>query len=82
MAHLVPPTTPIVSLAKGIETSSLSLMSEVIPQCLGSGRPTAFLSGPSFAKEIVMGVATAVTVAVKPSLANRNPNPDPNPNPR
>ncbi len=63
VAHLVPPTTPIVSLAKGIETSSLCLMSEVIPQCLGDGRPTAFLSGPSFAKEIVMGVATAVTVA-------------------
>ena len=35
----------------------------VYMQCLGEEQPVAFVSGPSFAKEIVQGMATAVTVA-------------------
>jgi len=53
----------VVSLSKGIETSTLCIMSELIPQCLGEEQPVAVVSGPSFAKEIVQGMATAVTVA-------------------
>lgn len=63
VAHLIRPDVPVVSLAKGIETTSLCVMSELIPQCLGEDQPVAFVSGPSFAKEIVQGMATAVTVA-------------------
>jgi len=63
VSHLIRDDVPVVSLAKGIETSTLCLMSEVIPQCLGEDQPVAFVSGPSFAKEIVQGMATAVTVA-------------------
>ena len=62
---------PVVSLSKGIETSTLCLMSDLIPQCLGDEQPLAFVSGPSFASEIVQGIATAVTVATGP-LADRN----------
>jgi len=63
VAHLIRPEVPVVSLSKGIETSSLCLMSDMLPQCLGEEQPVAFVSGPSFAKEIVQGIATAVTVA-------------------
>ena len=63
VAHLLPADTPVVSLSKGIETSSLMMMSELLPECLGKDRPYAYLSGPSFAAEIVQGMATAVTVA-------------------
>jgi glycerol-3-phosphate dehydrogenase (NAD+) len=52
-APLIAPHTPVISLAKGIETSSLCLMSDLLPQCLGTERQYAFLSGPSFAAEIV-----------------------------
>lgn len=35
----------------------------MLPQCLGDDRGYAYISGPSFAAEIVQGMATAVTVA-------------------
>ena len=39
-------------------------MSDIIPEALGQpARPLAFFSGPSFAKELVEDVPTAVTVA-------------------
>jgi len=63
VAHLLPADVPVVSLAKGIETSSLMMMSELLPEVLGHDRPFAYVSGPSFAAEIVQGMATAVTVA-------------------
>ena len=63
VAHLIPPEVPVVSLSKGIEMSSLQFMSEILPECLGEEQPLAYVSGPSFAQEIVEGIATAVTVA-------------------
>uniref|UniRef100_A0A7S4AJR7 Glycerol-3-phosphate dehydrogenase [NAD(+)] n=1 Tax=Pseudo-nitzschia australis TaxID=44445 RepID=A0A7S4AJR7_9STRA len=60
----IPPQTPILSVSKGIETSSMGFMADVIRDVLGEDRPLAFLSGPSFAREIVEGVgATAVVIA-------------------
>lgn len=56
--------TPIISASKGIETTSLMYMSQLVPDTLG--RPNhrmAFLSGPSFAKELVECVPTAVVAA-------------------
>eukprot|EP00934_Nitzschia_sp_Nitz4_P000088 Nitzschia sp. Nitz4//scaffold77_size91520//66346//67665//NITZ4_004900-RA/size91520-augustus-gene-0.66-mRNA-1//1//CDS//3329558021//88//frame0 len=61
-AH-IPEKTPILSVSKGIETASLGFMGDIIKEELGAERPVAFLSGPSFAREIVEGVATAVVVA-------------------
>jgi len=63
VAHLLPADVPVVSLSKGIETASLKMMSELLPEMLGEDRPFAYISGPSFAAEIVQGMATAVTVA-------------------
>ena len=59
----IPTQTPILSVSKGIETSSLGFMADVLKQTLGEDRPLAFLSGPSFAREIIEGVATAVVIA-------------------
>ena len=38
-------------------------MSEIIPKALGRPQPTAFLSGPSFAKELMQNQPTAMVVA-------------------
>lgn len=59
----IPTGTPILSVSKGIETSSLGFMKDVLKAVLGEDRPLAFLSGPSFAQEIIEGVATAVVIA-------------------
>ncbi|MCD6353284.1 MAG: NAD(P)-binding domain-containing protein, partial [Proteobacteria bacterium] len=57
--------TTIVSLSKGIENETLKFMSgifeEMLPNKLYS--QTAFLSGPSFAKEVAQHLPTAVVVA-------------------
>jgi glycerol-3-phosphate dehydrogenase (NAD(P)+) len=55
----------LVSAAKGIENDTLLLMSEVLTEVLGSaaaGR-CAYLSGPSFAREVAGELPTAVAVA-------------------
>ena len=36
---------------------------DILKECLGEDRSYAFLSGPSFAREICEGVATAVVIA-------------------
>jgi len=59
----IPHGTPILSASKGIETSSLGFMNDIFRETLGEDRPYAFLSGPSFAREICEGVATAVVIA-------------------
>jgi len=55
----------LVSAAKGIENNSLQLMSEVLEEVLGIAvkNRCAFLSGPSFAKEVAEEQPTAVAVA-------------------
>ena len=56
---------PIVSATKGIENDSLMFMDEVLAQELPAHarRHMAFLSGPSFAKELVNRLPTAVVIA-------------------
>ncbi|MEQ8667424.1 MAG: NAD(P)H-dependent glycerol-3-phosphate dehydrogenase [Rhodospirillales bacterium] len=60
-AHLAK-TTPAVICAKGIEQSTLMLMSEVVEETL-PGHTIAALSGPTFAAEVARGLPTAVTLA-------------------
>jgi glycerol-3-phosphate dehydrogenase (NAD+) len=68
----IPPNTPILSGSKGIETTSLGFMADILKECLGEERSYAFLSGPSFAREICEGVATAVVVASEDLLLARD----------
>jgi glycerol-3-phosphate dehydrogenase (NAD+) len=63
LRKFIPPTTPILSVSKGIENRSGKLMCDLLEDLLGKRRSYAFLSGPSFAREIVEGKATAVVVA-------------------
>ena len=55
--------TPIICTSKGIESGTLTLMKDILYQELGAHRELAFLSGPSFAREIATGLATAVVIA-------------------
>ena len=55
----------LVSAAKGIENDTLLLMSEVLEQVLGGALASrcAYLSGPSFAREVAAELPTAVAIA-------------------
>jgi glycerol-3-phosphate dehydrogenase (NAD(P)+) len=55
----------IVSACKGVEEGSLKRMSEVLAEVCGDAHAERIvvLSGPSFAKEVAMGMPTAVTAA-------------------
>lgn len=60
----------IVSASKGIETTTLETMADVLEETVGNARRLTFLSGPSFALEVAREQATAVTVAgVDPDAA-------------
>jgi glycerol-3-phosphate dehydrogenase (NAD(P)+) len=48
---------------KGFEVSSGRLPAEVAREVLGTGRLTAVLSGPTFAREVGAGLPTAMTIA-------------------
>jgi len=56
---------PVVSATKGIETESLMFMDEVLAEELPAHarRRFAFLSGPSFARELANRMPTAVVIA-------------------
>ncbi len=59
----------LVSAAKGIENDTLLTMSEVLQEVLGPeiNQRSAFLSGPSFAREVAVEQPTAVAVAAEES---------------
>jgi glycerol-3-phosphate dehydrogenase (NAD(P)+) len=72
-SHL--PTEALVVVAtKGIEEGSLELMSEVLAETLPavSTDRVAFLSGPSFAREVARGLPTDLAVASHRMIAARN----------
>ncbi|MET3559636.1 glycerol-3-phosphate dehydrogenase (NAD(P)+) [Bartonella japonica] len=53
----------VVWATKGLERGTGRLLQEVAREILGDKIPLAVLSGPSFAKEIAIGLPTAITVA-------------------
>lgn len=61
----LPHDAPIISATKGIENETLQLMSEVLEEELPSKfhGELAYLSGPSFAKEVARGLPAAVVIA-------------------
>lgn len=65
---ILPPHVPIISVSKGLELGTGSMMSELIPQALGRRHPAAFLSGPSFAKEVMDKQPTGFVAASKVSF--------------
>jgi glycerol-3-phosphate dehydrogenase (NAD(P)+) len=67
MAPHVSPDTVVVSASKGIENKTHLTMTQVLAEMMPSLKPdnVTVLSGPSFAREVVANVPTAVTVAAR-----------------
>lgn len=67
------PSSLLVSASKGIENNTLKTMSEVLADVLGSNiaKRTAFLSGPSFAREVALEQPTAVSVASEDEVVSK-----------
>lgn len=68
------PETLLVSASKGIENETLLTMHGVFKEILPAsmGPRVTFLGGPSFAREVAMGLPTAVSVAAEdPAAAKR-----------
>jgi len=63
LKDIISPTVPILSTTKGIHVETEKLMYDVIPEALGRAQPAAFLSGPSFAKEMMQNFPTTVVIA-------------------
>lgn len=62
LAPFLKPSTPIALCSKGIEQKSLEFMTDVLADTLPKAIP-AVISGPSFAKDVAIGLPTAVTLA-------------------
>jgi glycerol-3-phosphate dehydrogenase (NAD(P)+) len=73
VAGALAPDAVVVVATKGIEEGSLKLMSEVLTETMPDVGPErlAFLSGPSFAKEVARGLPTDVAVASWDMVAAR-----------
>ena len=65
IADHVAPDTPIISLAKGIEATTLFRPTEVVAESLPAWSPSTIgvLSGPNLAKEILAGLPAATVLA-------------------
>jgi len=77
--HLIPSTVPIISMSKGIHAETLQLMCDILADIFGKDQPTAYISGPSFAKEIAQGLPTGMsgystTCSTSKSHSPREPN--------
>lgn len=64
IVSLIHQEATLVLCAKGIEQGSLKTMAEVAREEIPQAK-LAVLSGPSFAKDVAMGLPTAVTLAVE-----------------
>ncbi|HEX4895147.1 MAG TPA: NAD(P)H-dependent glycerol-3-phosphate dehydrogenase [Solimonas sp.] len=60
---LLRPGQGIATACKGLEPQTGRLVHEVIEDVLGVAWPLAVISGPTFAKELGLGLPTAVTIA-------------------
>ena len=64
---LIRPGQRVAWATKGFELSTGKLPHDVADEVLGTGVPTAVLSGPTFAREVGAGLPSAMTVASRDS---------------
>ena len=64
LAPHLPPGTPVIVCAKGIERGTHKFMTEIVAEVAPNAVP-AILSGPSFDIDVARGLPTAVTLATK-----------------
>ena len=62
LSSRLPPDLGVLWATKGLDTNG-EMLHEVAVSLLGNKRPLAVLSGPSFAREVAMGLPTAVVLA-------------------
>ena len=63
---------PVVCASKGIEIESLKLVSNIIEESINIDKKYILaLSGPSFAKEVIKGLPTAVVLAGNTEIGNK-----------
>lgn len=62
IAPALPADAGVVWASKGFEPGTGRFLHEVAADLLGDRRPQAVLTGPSFAREVVQGLPTAVTI--------------------
>lgn len=65
----IPEDAHVVSASKGIENGTLLTVSQILGEI--TGRAVAVLSGPSFAKEVIQKLPTAVTIATRAEESGR-----------
>lgn len=63
--HLLASGTGLAWATKGLEPGSSRFLHQVTADVLGEQWPAAVISGPSFAREVALGLPTAVTVAAR-----------------
>lgn len=63
IAPLVSRKTVIASATKGLEPGTGRLLNDVVREILGKSAALAVISGPTFAREVALGLPTAFTVA-------------------
>lgn len=63
LAPQLKPSQRVIWATKGLEPETALLPNQIADAVLGVRRPTAVLSGPSFAGEVARGMPTAVTIA-------------------
>ncbi|MBF0189760.1 MAG: NAD(P)-dependent glycerol-3-phosphate dehydrogenase [Magnetococcales bacterium] len=63
--EVVTPATLFVSASKGVEATTMTLLSDIHIEILGKtlGEKSCFLSGPSFARDTIMRLPAAVSIA-------------------
>jgi glycerol-3-phosphate dehydrogenase (NAD(P)+) len=71
LREYVGPSVPIVSLTKGLESTTGLRMTQVVSEVL-PGHPVAVLTGPNLAREIAQGQPAASVVAVENSDIGRD----------
>jgi glycerol-3-phosphate dehydrogenase (NAD(P)+) len=62
VAPLLPADAGVAWASKGFEPGTGRFLHEVASEVFGAQRPQAVVTGPSFAREVVLGLPTAVTV--------------------
>lgn len=63
LERLPQPKLGLAWLTKGVDPSTCKLLSDLVAQRWGHTYPTAVISGPSFAREVALGLPTALLVA-------------------
>lgn len=63
--NVIPSELPVLIAAKGIDPLSGQLMPELVNEIIGHSERIMVLAGPSFAKEVAVGLPTALVIAGK-----------------